>query len=94
MPRSMHPRWTPLRLPLLCMLALPLAACSPEQLMAALTNRQPETVVGVCPSLPAPPDSAVTALDQDAARNPETAAWEIALAKHYDKLDACAGAGP
>lgn len=44
---------------------------------------------GACPVLAAPPVEAVDALES--ARDPAVDAWVIALDRHYQKLDACAG---
>lgn len=79
----------------LCTLVLPLGACSlPEALAALFHQNETHMALGVCPALPAPPQSVVDALDQAAAADPAAADYEVALAKHYDKLDACAAVHP
>ena len=96
MQRSM-PRPRPrLKLLLACMLVLPLlAGCSlPAALAALFHQNETRMAIGVCPSLPPPPDSVVTALDHLAATDKAASDYEIALAKHYDKLDQCGTASP
>lgn len=46
------------------------------------------TVVA-CPTLDAPPEAAIDALEATARRDEATAAWTIALSRHYDQLDRC-----
>lgn len=73
---------------LLWISALLLSGCTIAPLN--LSN-QPRKVTGTCPHLAAPPDSAVTALADDAKVHPATGRWLIALSKHYDSLDVCTG---
>ena len=61
----------------LLILALPMTACASAR------------VVGSCPPLPPPPVAAVDALQ--AAGDSGVDAWAVALARHYQKLDACMG---
>ena len=58
-------------------------------LLAGCANVAPERVI--VPELPAPPQKAITALEQACKKDTATCKWIVDLDKHYEKLDRAQG---
>lgn len=78
----------------LLMVMLPLSGCAQglASLRGALSPESPPVTL-VCPKpLPDPPRSIIDALDAAQKNDPLAEAWTVALVRHLEAQDECAGA--